>query len=175
MYRQLVLTPASHRNSQLPLVTCLKTYVFTYASSYGTLLTTHYFGHVQPLSISNQHRDQFLFSPMDHQPSYHFPNWQGPFKIFLITTTLAKLVGFPYWIHLSHIKPFIPPPQLIFLHIQKIQKNPVLLSCGGHRDKLPCFQIWKNKFSSNKHTLPDWEPHMFSFLSSWRYEFFCFY
>ena len=55
--------------------------------------------------------DQVLLSPPDHRPSPLSPKWQGPFKVILVTPTAAKLEGFPHWVHLSHLKPFIPPPK----------------------------------------------------------------
>ena len=55
--------------------------------------------------------DQVLLSPPGHQPSPLSPKWQGPFKVILITPTTAKLEGLSHWVHLSHLKPFIPPPK----------------------------------------------------------------
>lgn len=54
--------------------------------------------------------DQVLLSPPGQRPTPLSPKWQGPFKVILVTPTAAKLEGFPHWVHLSHLKPFISPP-----------------------------------------------------------------
>ena len=55
--------------------------------------------------------DQVLLSPPDHWLSPFSPKWQGPFKVILVTPTAAKPKGLSHWVHLSHLKPFIPPPK----------------------------------------------------------------
>ena len=55
--------------------------------------------------------DKVLLSPPDYQPSPFSPKWQGPFKVILVMPTAAKLQGLSHSVHLSHLKPFIPPPK----------------------------------------------------------------
>jgi hypothetical protein len=55
--------------------------------------------------------DQVLLCPLDHHLTPLSPKWQGPFKVILMTPTAAKLEGLSHWVHLSHLKPFIPSPQ----------------------------------------------------------------
>jgi hypothetical protein len=79
---------------------------------------------------------QVFLSPPDHRPLLLSPKWQGPFKVMLVTPTAAKLEGLSHWVHLSHLKSFIPPPKddPFFIHIDP-NKNRALLSsrrCQGH-------------------------------------------
>ncbi|XP_057631307.1 uncharacterized protein LOC130877762 [Chionomys nivalis] len=55
--------------------------------------------------------DKVLFSPPGQRPLPLSPKWQGPLRVILLTPTAAKLEGIPHWIHLSHLKPFIPTAQ----------------------------------------------------------------
>jgi hypothetical protein len=55
--------------------------------------------------------DQVLLYPPDYQPSPLSPKWQGPFKVIFVSPTAANLEGLSHWVHLSHLKPFIPPPK----------------------------------------------------------------
>lgn len=94
----------SHLNPQPSLLTCSPYCFITSAPSYGTLLTTLTMcqGRPSPANIGNQ----VLLSPQDQHPSPLFPKQHGPIKVILVTSTSAKLEGLPYWIHLSHCKPF---------------------------------------------------------------------
>ena len=75
--------------------------------SYGTLLTTNYYGH----KLSPVHFFSSPSIPYRSLASHLSPKWQGPFKVILVTPTAAKPKGLSHWIHLSHLKPFIPPPK----------------------------------------------------------------
>ena len=73
--------------------------------SYGTLLTTIYYGHKQSLV----HFFSSPSIPYRSLASHLSPKWQGPFKVILVTPTAAKPKGLSHWIHLSHLKTVIPP------------------------------------------------------------------
>uniref|UniRef100_A0A8C8UFL8 Murine leukemia virus integrase C-terminal domain-containing protein n=1 Tax=Peromyscus maniculatus bairdii TaxID=230844 RepID=A0A8C8UFL8_PERMB len=63
--------------------------------------------------------------PLNISNLFPQPNWQGPFKVILVTLTAAKLEGFPHWVHLSHLKPFISPPspQKIYLSSYTVKQT----------------------------------------------------
>ena len=88
---------------------------FTYPNTlppllfHGTLLATIYQG--KTLSPAYQPWSSSFFLPPDHQPLPISPKWHSPFKLILMTPTAAKLEGLSHWVHLSHLKPFIPPPK----------------------------------------------------------------
>ena len=80
--------------------------------------------------------DQGLLTPPNHWPSSFSTKWQSTFKVIFITPRATKLKGLSHWIHLSHLKPFIYPPQkdcssytstltrLCSLKLQKISRLP---------------------------------------------------
>lgn len=112
MYGCPVLTPGfSPKHSHLPdrlltpLLSHLRSLLWNFADHH--LPRPHSVSCPLPVNIG----DQVLLSPPGHQPSPLSPKWQGPFKVILITPTAAKLEGLSHWIHLSHLKPFIPPPK----------------------------------------------------------------
>jgi hypothetical protein len=112
MYGHPVLTPGFlPKCSPLPdhlltpLLSQLRSLLWNFADHH--LPQPHFVSCPLPVNIG----DQVLLSPPGHQPSPLSPKWQGPFKVILITPTAAKLEGFSHWVHLSHLKPFIPPPK----------------------------------------------------------------
>ena len=85
---------------------------FTYPNTlppllfHGTLLATIYQG--KTLSPAYQPWSSSFFLPPDHQPLPISPKWHSPFKLILMTPTVAKLEGISHWVHLSHLKTFTP-------------------------------------------------------------------
>ena len=69
------------------------------------LLQPHTVSYPLPVNIG----DKVLLSPPDYQPSPLSPKLQGHFKVILVMPTAAKLEGLFHWVHLSYLKPFIPP------------------------------------------------------------------
>ena len=112
MYGHPVLTPGFlPKHSPLPdhlltpLLSHLRSLLWNFADHH--LPQPHSVSCPLPVNIG----DQVLLSPPGHQPSPLSPKWQGPFKVILVTPTAAKLEGLSHWVHLSHLKPFIPPPK----------------------------------------------------------------
>jgi transposase InsO family protein len=117
MYRCPVLTPGLlPKCSPLPdhLLTPLRSHLCSLLWNFADhhLPRPHSVSCPLPVNIGNQ----VLLSP-GHRPSPLSPKWQGPFKVILMTPTDAKLKGFSHWVHVSHLKLFIPPPNYLFIHI----------------------------------------------------------
>jgi hypothetical protein len=79
-----------------------------------------------------------LLSTLGHHPSPLSSKCQSPFKVILVTPTAAKLEGLPHWIHLSHFKPFILPPQNNFPSYISTPAGP----CSLKLQRMPRTTTW---------------------------------
>jgi hypothetical protein len=112
MYGHPVLTPGlSPKCSPLPdhlltpLLCHLRSLLWNFADHH--LLQSYTVSCLLPVNIG----DQVLLSSPDHWLSPPSSKWQGPFKVILVMPTATKLKRLSHWVHLSHLKPFIPPPK----------------------------------------------------------------
>lgn len=75
-----------------------------------------------PLLFLNSSRTRIL-GPLEGspRPSPPPPKWEAPYQVILTTSTTAKLLGIPSWIHLSRLKKAMEPTTLD-IEQQKQQK-----------------------------------------------------
>ena len=112
MYGHPVLTPGlSPKCSPLPdhlltpLLCHLRSLLWNFADHH--LLQSYTVSCLLPVNIG----DQVLLSSPYHWLSPPSSKWQGPFKVILMMPSATKLKRLSHWVHLSHLKPFIPPPK----------------------------------------------------------------